>query len=124
MLKEKYKDLIAYGQKLRMNSLEATEAEGKLKIRGTAAYQMEKDMFWDKLKSYSTWMDEVGADIKVEHTDLYGYYTVKPGDSLSKIAKWHLGDPMAYPKIFEANKDQLTNPDLIKVGQTLKLPNR
>ena len=38
-------------------------------------------------------------------------YTVKAGDTLSKIAKEHLGDANAYMAIFEANRDQLTDPD-------------
>ena len=49
-------------------------------------------------------------------------YTVKAGDTLSKIAKEHLGNANAYMKIFEANKDQLSDPDKIKPGQVLKLP--
>jgi nucleoid-associated protein YgaU len=49
-------------------------------------------------------------------------YTVKAGDTLSKIAKQHLGNANAYMKIYEINRDQLSNPDLIKPGQVLKLP--
>ncbi len=49
-------------------------------------------------------------------------YTVKAGDSLSKIAKHEYGDAAAWPKIFEANRDIIKNPDLIHPGQTLKLP--
>jgi len=49
-------------------------------------------------------------------------YTVKSGDSLSKIAKQFYGDPMKYTKIFEANKDQISNPDLIQPGWVLKIP--
>jgi nucleoid-associated protein YgaU len=49
-------------------------------------------------------------------------YTVQPGDTLSKIAKDHLGSAGAYMKIFELNKDQLTDPDKIKPGQVLHLP--
>ena len=48
-------------------------------------------------------------------------YTVKPGDTLSKIAKMTLGDANAYMRIFEMNKDQLKNPDEIKPGQVLKI---
>ena len=44
------------------------------------------------------------------------------GDSLSKIAKQHLGDANAWKKIFEANRDVLDDPDKIFPGQTLKLP--
>jgi nucleoid-associated protein YgaU len=49
-------------------------------------------------------------------------YTVKAGDTLSKIAKEQLGDADAYPEIFNANRDQLSDPDKIKPGQVLKIP--
>jgi nucleoid-associated protein YgaU len=49
-------------------------------------------------------------------------YTVKAGDTLSAIAKAHLGSANAYMKIFELNKDQLSDPDKIKPGQVLRLP--
>jgi nucleoid-associated protein YgaU len=47
---------------------------------------------------------------------------VQPGDTLSKISKQFYGNANAYMKIFEANRDQLKDPDLIKVGQTLRIP--
>ncbi len=49
-------------------------------------------------------------------------YTVKPGDSLSKIAKSVYGDAQQWRKIHEANRDIIDNPDLIYPGQVLKLP--
>ena len=49
-------------------------------------------------------------------------YTVKKGDSLSKIAKQVYGDAKQWPKIHEANRDIIDNPDLIHPGQVLKLP--
>ena len=49
-------------------------------------------------------------------------YTVKSGDTLSKIAKEQLGNASSYMKIFEANRDQLSDPDKIKPGQVLKIP--
>lgn len=49
-------------------------------------------------------------------------YEVKPGDTLGAIAQRFYGRASLYPKIFEANKDILSNPDLIKVGQKLKIP--
>jgi nucleoid-associated protein YgaU len=49
-------------------------------------------------------------------------YTVKKGDSLSKIAKAELGSANKWKAIWELNKDQIKNPDLIKPGQVLKLP--
>lgn len=50
------------------------------------------------------------------------FYTVKSGDSLSKIAKEVYGDAMSYNKIFEANKPMLKDPDKIYPGQTLRIP--
>ena len=49
-------------------------------------------------------------------------YTVKQGDSLSKIAKREYGDAQLWPRIFEANRDTIQNPDLIHPGQMLRLP--
>jgi nucleoid-associated protein YgaU len=50
-------------------------------------------------------------------------YTVVKGDSLSKIAKRLYGDAQQWRKIFEANKDQIKDPDLIQPGQTFRIPN-
>jgi nucleoid-associated protein YgaU len=49
-------------------------------------------------------------------------YTVVSGDSLSKIAKREYGSANRWRQIFEANRDQLDDPDLIKPGQVLKIP--
>jgi nucleoid-associated protein YgaU len=51
-------------------------------------------------------------------------YTVKSGDSLSAIAKREYGDAGQWRRIFEANRDQIDNPDLIRPGQELKIPAR
>jgi uncharacterized protein YidB (DUF937 family)/LysM repeat protein len=50
-------------------------------------------------------------------------YTVERGDSLSKIAKKVYGNANEWRKIFEANRDQISNPDLIHPGQVLRIPN-
>jgi nucleoid-associated protein YgaU len=49
-------------------------------------------------------------------------YTVVKGDTLSKIARKYYGRASQYPKIFDANRDQLDDPDRIKPGQVLKIP--
>jgi nucleoid-associated protein YgaU len=49
-------------------------------------------------------------------------YEVKPGDSLSKIAKRGYGNANKWPQIFEANKDVLKDPNKIYPGQKLKIP--
>jgi nucleoid-associated protein YgaU len=107
----------------------AQERDGKLHFVGSVQTEEQKNEIWNAIKTIPDWKNEVVAEIKVTGggapaaTPTAGNsYTVKPGDTLSKIAKEHLGDANAYMKIFEANRDKLSNPDLIKPGQVLTLP--
>jgi nucleoid-associated protein YgaU len=50
------------------------------------------------------------------------FHEVAKGDTLSALAKKYYGDGGKYMKIFDANKDQLKDPDKIKVGQRLRIP--
>jgi nucleoid-associated protein YgaU len=50
-------------------------------------------------------------------------YTVKPGDSLRKIAQHFYGDEMQWHRIRDANRDKLPNPDKIQIGMQLTIPN-
>ena len=124
MLKDKYQSLLDLGVELNVQNGDWKEEGGKLRITGTAAYQYDKDRLWDKIKSYENWENEVQADIAVANGDLYGLYVVKPGDTLSKLSKAHYGDPNRYMEIFKANSDQLSDPDIIRVGQQLKIPSK
>jgi nucleoid-associated protein YgaU len=123
-VKDKYADLLKLGESLNVKNGEVYEKEGKLIVKGTTEYQMAKDLLWDKIKTYPDYKADLMADIRVEKTDVYGYHTVVSGDTLGKIAKNCLGDASLYPKIFEANRDILDNPDMIKVGQKLTIPKR
>ena len=49
-------------------------------------------------------------------------YVVVSGDSLSKIAQREYGAASEWPRIYEANRDQIKDPDKIFPGQKLKLP--
>lgn len=49
-------------------------------------------------------------------------HVVVSGDTLSGLAKKYYGKASLYMKIFEANRDQLSDPNLIKVGQKLRIP--
>ena len=111
----------------------AQEQGGKLHFVGTVKSEDDKNELWNAIKTIPEWRNEVVAEITVTGggTAASGggataqgarTYTVKAGDTLSKIAKQHLGDGNAYMRIFELNKDQLSNPDMIKPGQVLKLP--
>ena len=54
--------------------------------------------------------------------DATQWHEVKQGETLSKIAETYYGDGSLYTKIFEANQDTLKDPNLIKVGQKLRIP--
>jgi nucleoid-associated protein YgaU len=119
---EKYADLKTAAAEAGITDLNISEQGGKLQITGTASHELGKNELWNAIKKHSGWENEISANIAVANTDIHGVYTVKSGDTLSKIAKYIYGDANAYPRIFEANKDILKNPDQIQVGQKLKLP--
>ena len=103
----------------------AQEKDGKLHFVGTVKSEADKNQIWDAIKTIPEWREEIVTDIKVTGAPAAAAsrtYTVKPGDTLSGIAKDQLGDANAYMKIFEANRDQLSDPNKIKPGQVLKLP--
>ncbi len=104
----------------------AEERDGKLYWKGTVATEAEKNEIWDAIKTVSDWRNDIVAEITVTGPPAGAAaartYTVQAGDTLSKIAKDTLGSANDYMKIFNLNKDQLTDPDKIKPGQVLKLP--
>jgi nucleoid-associated protein YgaU len=106
----------------------AQERDGKLYFTGSVKTEADKNELWTAIKTIPEWRDEIVADIKVvggpepAAAPAARTYTVKSGDTLSAIARQHLGDANAYMQIFEANRDQLSDPDKIKPGQVLKIP--
>jgi nucleoid-associated protein YgaU len=98
------------------------ERDGKLYIKGTVESQDQANKIWDAIKTIPDWRTEIVADIQARGGSAERTYTVKAGDTLGKIAKELLGDANAYPAIFDANRDQLSDPDKIKPGQVLKIP--
>jgi nucleoid-associated protein YgaU len=54
--------------------------------------------------------------------DATQWHEVKKGETLSKIAQHYYGDPSLYPKIFEANRDTIKDPNLIRIGQKIRIP--
>jgi nucleoid-associated protein YgaU len=105
----------------------AEERDGKLHFKGTVATEEHKNEIWSAIKTIPTWQQDIVADIKVTGGPAAVAagavtYTVKSGDTLSSIAQAKLGNAGAYMKIFDLNKDQLTDPDKIKPGQVLRLP--
>lgn len=131
-LRAKYDQAIQKAKSLRMEG--AAEQKGdKLYFNGTVTSEDEKNQIWNALKTVPDYATDVIADIRVVAPPAGATsaaaaapapktYTVQAGDTLSAIAKEHLGSASAYTKIFEANRDVLTDPDKIKPGQVLKIP--
>src|SRR5262245_23745452 len=116
-LRDKYQHAIAVCKGMFQGNAE--ERDGKLYFKGSVKWEEEKNKIWDAIKTVPDWRNDIVADIQVTGGKTY---TVKAGDTLSKIAKETLGSANDYMKIFDMNKDQLKNPDQIKPGQVLKLP--
>jgi nucleoid-associated protein YgaU len=102
----------------------------KLYVLALAGSEEAKNRMWDHIKAqWPQWQGELVCDIRVDPVGAPGsvvpaprLYTVKSGDTLSKIAKEFYGNANEYMKIFEANRDKLKDPDKISVGQELKVP--
>ncbi len=123
-LQDKYRAVLDLGKQLNVQNGDVQEADGVLKIWGTADTAYQKDQLWDAIKSIGGESPaDIVADIRVANTDYYTKHTVKSGESLSKIAKHYYKDANDYMKIFNANKNILKNPDLIHPGEVLVIPN-
>jgi nucleoid-associated protein YgaU len=137
-LRDKYNHAVSTAKSLHMDG-SAEERDGKLYVHGTVNSEDEKNQIWNALKTVPDWQKEVVADIKVRPSTMKDptpnrsvapaataaavtTYTVQSGDTLSAIAKKFLGNANDYMEIFNANRDQLTDPDKIKPGQVLKIP--
>lgn len=135
-LRETYNAAIQVAKGLHMEGA-AEERDGKLHFHGTVHTQDEANRIWDAIKTVPTWRTDIVADIRPLNdapaqpaaaapgghaAQASQTYTVKPGDTLSRIAKELLGHASAYPQIFDANRDQLSDPDTIRPGQVLKIP--
>ena len=123
-LRDKYNHAIQTAKGYRMQG-SAEERDGKLYFKGVVQSQEEVNKIWDAIKTVPDWRNDIVGEVTIDPNAkpaAASTYTVQAGDTLSKIAKEHLGDANAYMKIFNANKDQLTDPDKIKPGQVLRIP--
>jgi hypothetical protein len=123
-LKAKYQPVIDFAKTRGVHLKNVHLEKDKLLIRGDAPNQAVKNEVWDRIKgidaAYADLMADIGIDASLPVPARI--YEVASGDTLSKIAKKFYGDAAKYMKIFEANKDQLKDPDHIQVGQKLKVP--
>jgi len=127
-LKAKYQKVLDVVQKQQVTVQNLHLQDGKLFIKGTAPSVDAANKVWDEIKRINPRLDDITADFPVDASrqqqsaQSASTYTVKAGDTLSKISKQFYGSPNQFMKIYEANKDQVSDPDKIQVGQELKIP--
>lgn len=99
--------------------------DDKLYIEGACGTDAIKNKIWDQAKLVDPNTSDLTLNLTIDPSlaPKQQTYTVAAGDSLSKIAKQFYGNANDYMKIFDANKDKLTDPNAIKVGQQLVIPN-
>jgi nucleoid-associated protein YgaU len=123
-VKGKYQPAIDLAKELGVSLANVHLENGKLLIKGAAPNEEIKNEVWNKVKAIDPVFADLSLDLAIDPSLPVPQktYTVVAGDSLSKIAKHFYGDAMQYPKIFEANRDQLSDPDKIQIGQVLRIP--
>jgi nucleoid-associated protein YgaU len=120
-LQDKYQAVINAAKGNGATNLTVVEQDNVLYITGTAPTNQAKDAIWDMLESIDPEMraGDLVLNISVDQS-APETYEVKSGDNLSKIAKKYSG--ISWKDIFEANRDQIKDPDKIFPGQVLKIP--
>ncbi len=120
-LQEKYQELIQYANGNGITNLSVVEQDSILYITCTAPDNNTKDELWSMYGKLDPDMrsGDVVLNVSVDAASAQTY-EVKSGDNLTKIAKNYTG--ITWKDIYEANRDQLKDPDKIFPGQILKIP--
>lgn len=138
-LKKKYSAALQTIQQKGVHLTHLHVQDNKLVIQGAAPSEDVKNEVWNQIKAADSSYKDVAADLSVDSSltpapaaqaaaasggSATGgqRYTVQSGDSLSKIAKQYYGNANDFNKIFEANRDKLSDPNKIQVGQELVIP--
>ena len=146
-LRNKYQSVLNLADQQHLQFQNLHVENDKLFIRAIAPSQDVANRIWDQIKLANPNLDDITADITVSQiaaqsaattsgqTEAQGggvnrgvqpqqgqSYTVKSGDTLSKISRQFYGDANEYMRIFYANRDKLHDPDRIQAGQQLVIP--
>lgn len=140
-LRDKYQSVLNLADQLQLQFRNLHVEDNKLVIRAVAPSQDAANRIWDQLKLVNPNLDDITADITVSESAAQSAtastqgtvpqtttapsgqnYTVKSGDTLSKISRQFYGDASEYMRIFYANRDQIHDPNKIQVGQNLVIP--
>ncbi len=126
-VRDKYQSLIDLANQVGVSNLQVNEDNDVLHVTGTAPSEEAKQRLWDEYNRLDPDMRSGDLVLNIEAGAGGGgggeeTYTVKGGDTLSKIGRHH---GVAWREIYEANRDVIgDNPDLIKPGQTLRIPKK
>ena len=118
-VQDKYKNLIDYAGKPRVENLSVSEKNGVLYVSGTSSSSV-KDKIWKMYNDIDPDMRAGDLVLDIKTNDEGEMYEIKSGDSLSKIATKYPG--MTWQKIYEANKDTIKDPNVIYPGKKIKIP--
>ena len=133
-LRQKYQTALNLGDQLGLQFYNMSLQGDKLYIRAVAPSEEARDRFWEQIRLVNPTESDITTDVTVRQAQAQAAavgsassqadqtYVVKPGDTLSKISRQFYGDADEYMRIFYANRDQLNDPDKIKVGQQLVIP--
>jgi nucleoid-associated protein YgaU len=140
-LKQKYQPVQNAMQQQQVRLQNLNMQGDKLFMRAEAPSEDAKNRVWDEIKMVDPSYSDLIVDISVSQsaqqqqaprTQTAGAgigggqatrtYTVQAGDSLSKISKQFYGNAGEYMKIFEANRDRLSDPNKVQPGQQLVIP--
>jgi nucleoid-associated protein YgaU len=136
-LKQKYASVLRTVQEQGVQLGHLHEENGKLIIGGKAPSEEAKNRVWDAIKHVDAAYKDLNADLTVDpniagkqssslppspHLNDEQTYTVKAGDTLSKISQQFYGEANLYMNIFDANRDKLTDPNKIQPGMQLRIP--
>jgi LysM repeat protein len=135
-LKQKYQSVLRTVEQQQVHLQNLHVENNKLVIKGTAPSEQAKNKIWDEIKLVNPNADDITADFTVAQGATQAAaagggtrsaqggqsYTVKAGDSLSKISQQFYGDAHEYMRIFYANKDKISDPNNIQPGMNLTIP--
>jgi nucleoid-associated protein YgaU len=124
-LKAKYRTVIELGKTRGVSWKNVQLENDTLLLRGSAPSAAVKDELWELIKQIDATGADLTADLSVDGRlpVLSRIHVVVKGETLSRIARHFYGDSGLYRKIFEANTHQLDDPNKIKPGQKLVIPN-
>ena len=130
-MKQKYSSVLSTIEQEQVELTHVHIQDNKLYIEGVASSEEAKNKVWDAIKAVdANYAQELTANISVDPSRAPAAapasadktYTVKAGDTLSAISKQFYGSANDYMKIFEANRNILSDPNKINPGQVLNIP--